>query len=105
MSNLKSVMVTGGAAGIGSGISRRLAKDGYAVTIGDINVAEGEKLAKEIGADFIKLDVSSPESVEAAIAGIVTKYGQLDALVNNAGVLSKPQRCKSWRASEPRRQG
>jgi NAD(P)-dependent dehydrogenase (short-subunit alcohol dehydrogenase family) len=89
MSNKKSVLVTGGAAGIGAGICRRLARDGYAVTIGDISVAEGKKLAEEIGADFVKLDVTSPEDVEAAIAGIVSKHGQLDALVNNAGVLSQ----------------
>jgi NAD(P)-dependent dehydrogenase (short-subunit alcohol dehydrogenase family) len=89
MSNLKSVLVTGGAAGIVAGISRRLAKDGYAVTIGDINVGEGGNLAKEIGADFVKLDVSSPENVEAAIGGIVSKHGHLDALVNNAGILGQ----------------
>jgi len=89
MSYKKSVLVTGGAAGIGAGISRRLIRDGYAVTIGDISIAEGRELAAEIGADFVKLDVSSPEDVEAAIAGIVSKCGQLDALVNNAGVLGQ----------------
>jgi NAD(P)-dependent dehydrogenase (short-subunit alcohol dehydrogenase family) len=89
MTDKKSVLVTGGAAGIGAGICRRLAKDGYAVTIGDISVAEGEKLAKEIDADFVKLDVSSPENVKEAIAGIVLKHQRLDALVNNAGVLGQ----------------
>lgn len=89
MSYKKSVLVTGGAAGIGAGISRRLIRDGYAVTIGDISIAEGRELAAEIGADFVKLDVSSPEDVEAVIADIVSKCGQLDALVNNAGVLGQ----------------
>jgi NAD(P)-dependent dehydrogenase (short-subunit alcohol dehydrogenase family) len=80
------VLVTGGAAGIGEGISRRLAKAGYAVTIGDITVEEGERLAHEIGGDFVKLDVSDHEQIEEAIAGIVKKHGSLDALVNNAAV-------------------
>ena len=52
MNNQRSVLVTGGAASIGAGISRRLAKDGYAVTIGDINVAEGEKLGNRMGSDL-----------------------------------------------------
>ena len=82
-----TVLVTGGADGIGEGICRRLAADGYKVTVGDINETKGTQLAEEIGGDFIQLDVTSAQNMQAAVETIVGKYGQLNAMVNNAGVL------------------
>ena len=77
----RKALVTGGASGIGAAISRRLAAEGAAVTIGDLNLEGGEKVAAEISAEAIELDVTSLESARAAIE----RTGAIDILVNNAG--------------------
>jgi len=81
-----SVLVTGGAAGIGEAISRRLAKVGYKVAVCDITM-EGKLVAEDIGGTFIQADVTKPAEVEEAVAHVVKTYGKLDAMVNNAGVV------------------
>jgi 2-hydroxycyclohexanecarboxyl-CoA dehydrogenase len=73
--------VSGGAGGIGAAISRRLAAEGAAVTIGDVNVDGARDLAAEISADVVELDVTDLDSARAA----VDATGALDILVNNAG--------------------
>ena len=87
----KTVIVTGGALGIGYGIAYRLAEAHANVVIADLNEEAGnesvEKL-KNIGwsAAFIKTDVSLELSVQQAIDFTMQTYGGLDVLVNNAGV-------------------
>ena len=81
------MLVTGGSQGLGEAICRRLAADGYCVTVADTNSTAGEQLAKEIGGKFVELDVSVPEQVESAIQGVVREHGALNALVNNAGIV------------------
>lgn len=79
----KTVLVTGGAGGIGGAISRRLAADGYLIYIGySSSKARAEALADEIGGKAVKLDVTSPVDIEAA----AELCGNVDILVNNAGV-------------------
>lgn len=85
----KTVLITGGSSGIGEGISRKLAKDNYQVIIGDIDNQKGEELAKELEGDFFYLDVSNSDNVKEAVQFVIDKYGKLDALVNNAGVLAE----------------
>ncbi len=77
----KKALVTGGASGIGAAISRRLAAEGAAVTIGDVNTDGAEEVAGEISADVVKLDVTDLESAK----GAVEATGTLDILINNAG--------------------
>jgi 2-hydroxycyclohexanecarboxyl-CoA dehydrogenase len=77
----RSALVTGGASGIGAAIARRLAAEGAAVTIGDIDVDGAREVAAEIDADGIELDVTDPDRVSSAIG----EMGTLDVLVNNAG--------------------
>jgi 2-hydroxycyclohexanecarboxyl-CoA dehydrogenase len=77
----RSALVTGGASGIGAAIARRLAAEGAAVTIGDIDVDGAREVAAEIDADGIELDVTDPDRVSSAIG----EMGKLDVLVNNAG--------------------
>jgi meso-butanediol dehydrogenase/(S,S)-butanediol dehydrogenase/diacetyl reductase len=86
----KSALVTGGSVGIGAAIARRLADDGYSVFIADVYQKDGEALAKEIGGSFLQVDVSDSKQVEAAVSEVVAQHsgGRLDALVNNAGVVS-----------------
>ena len=63
-----SAIVMGGASGLGEATARALAERGARVTIADLNEEKGEALAGEIGASFVKADVTSPEEVEAAVA-------------------------------------
>lgn len=84
----KRVLITGGATGLGAAIARRLASEGAAVFIGDVDDIAGEALAAELSGTFIHLDVASEPSWQAAIARIEQVSGGLDGLVNNAGIAS-----------------
>ncbi|HQI02452.1 MAG TPA: SDR family oxidoreductase [Deltaproteobacteria bacterium] len=83
-------IVTGGARGIGRAIACRLLEDGYSVVIFDIDRDEGIRAASELEAigriDFIDADVGSEESVYRAFQKVHADYGQIDAVVNNAGI-------------------
>jgi len=77
----RKALVTGGGSGIGEAIAARLAAEGAHVYIGDIDDANAERVAADVGAKALHLDVTDPASGRAAIEEI----GTLDALVNNAG--------------------
>lgn len=83
----KSALVTGGAQGMGEAFARRLAKDGYHVSIIDVLDAQGERVAAEIQGTFYHVDISNPKEVEHVIARIVESQGRLDAVVNNAAIV------------------
>lgn len=82
----KVAHVTGGAKGIGAGISRALHAAGATVVVSDINGEGAKIMADEIGGHAMQLDVSDRAAVDAAIAETVSVAGSLDILVNNAGV-------------------
>lgn len=84
----RGALVTGGSQGLGAAISRRLAQDGFHVTIFDLEstTQNAESLAAEIGGSFFAGSVADPEAVKAAVTSVVDKCGSLDALVNNAGI-------------------
>ncbi len=83
-------IVTGGASGLGRATVERLLAGGGAVTILDrISDEDGQAVVKEIGSDnlmFCSADVTSEESVKAAIDATVAKFGKLNVAVNCAGV-------------------
>ncbi|WP_208320404.1 MULTISPECIES: SDR family oxidoreductase [unclassified Salinibacterium] len=79
-------LVTGGSRGIGAAIVRALARDGAAVVIADVLDEPGEELARELGAEYLRLDVTDPEAWASVVGEIVSRHGRLDALVNNAGI-------------------
>lgn len=90
----KTVLVTGGAKGIGEAIVRRFAAAGASVMIADRCEDSGEKLAGELKeesrqAAFIRTDVSEAADVRAAVEEAVLRFGRLDILVNNAGIVEK----------------
>jgi 3-oxoacyl-[acyl-carrier protein] reductase/2-deoxy-D-gluconate 3-dehydrogenase len=79
--------VTGAAGAIGSAIARRLAANGAAVVVADIDAAGAEVMAAELpGALAVAVDIRDPQSVDEAVAATTARYGRLDILVNNAGV-------------------
>lgn len=84
-------LITGGARGIGLGITRRLAAEGALTVIGDLQMEMAVEAAAAIAGEGIQcvarpLDVRDSASVEEALASIVSEFGKLDILVNNAGV-------------------
>jgi len=85
----KVVLVTGGAAGIGKATAMRFAEEGARVVICDVNEAAGEETRRQLGeaAAFYKVNVASRADVQKWIDDVAAKYGRIDVLVNNAGVL------------------
>ena len=90
------VLVTGGAAGIGKATALRFYEEGARVVICDVNEALGQETVKLLGseASFYKVNVTSRADVQAWIDEVVSKYGRIDVLVNNAGVLRDGQLIK-----------
>jgi 2-deoxy-D-gluconate 3-dehydrogenase len=87
----KSAIVTGGAKGIGYGISYRLAEAGAKVLIADIDEEAARTTAQELQskgwtAEAIKTDVSNEEQVQTMIDTCHSQFGSVDILVNNAGI-------------------
>lgn len=83
-----TVLVTGSASGIGAGLAIELARSGCHVVLSDLKVSEAEEVARQIraeggSAEALQLDVTSDESVQAALAGVSRP---LDVLINNAGL-------------------
>ena len=87
----KTILVTGGAAGIGKDTALAFAREGAWVAIATAHNAQaGEAAAEEIRkqggqAMFLQMDISRAEQVEAGIARIAEEWGHLDAAFNNAG--------------------
>ncbi|MGD2022885.1 MAG: 3-oxoacyl-[acyl-carrier-protein] reductase, partial [Desulfobacterales bacterium] len=84
----KVVMVTGGAAGIGRVTAENFAKEGAKVAICDVNTEAGEAAVKELGpeASFAQVDVANSASVSDWVEAVMDQHGQIDVLVNNAGI-------------------
>lgn len=84
----KVVMITGGAAGIGKVTAENFAREGAKVAICDVNTEAGEATANELGpeASFTQVDVANSASVSDWVETVVDRYGQIDVLVNNAGI-------------------
>ena len=86
----RAAIVTGGASGIGAATARRLVSEGARVTIGDLNGAAAEALAKELGdqAQGIEFDAGDVSSVQDLVEAAVSWAGRLDILHNNAAIMA-----------------
>ncbi|TMV91052.1 L-iditol 2-dehydrogenase [Thioclava sp. BHET1] len=83
----KRALITGAARGIGRAFAEKYISEGADVVIGDIDIARAEQTAEEIGAVAVRLDVTDPESIEAAMAALRVSGG-IDILINNAAIFT-----------------
>jgi NAD(P)-dependent dehydrogenase (short-subunit alcohol dehydrogenase family) len=89
-------IITGGARGIGRGIALKFAEEGCSIAIADVLTVEGGKTSGEVtkkGRDgvFIQCDVSDSRQVQAMTDQVISKFGKVDILVNNAAIAAMPK--------------
>ncbi|GLQ53694.1 SDR family oxidoreductase [Devosia nitrariae] len=82
----KVALVIGAARGIGKGTVLRFAEEDARLVIADWEADAGRKTADELGAPFIKTDISRFADAEAAVAMALESFGRLDIIVQNAGI-------------------
>ena len=84
----KSALITGAARGIGRAFAEAYVREGATVALADIDVERAEASAREIGggAWAVPMDVTSQDSIDAAVAAVVERTGGIDVLVNNAAL-------------------
>lgn len=85
----KTAIVTGANRGIGKEIARQLAANGFRVIVAARDILKGKKAAEELNADFLLLDLSDPQSILRFGKETKEKYGKIDVLINNAGMIGK----------------
>jgi 3-oxoacyl-[acyl-carrier protein] reductase len=95
----KVVIVTGAAAGIGRATAVRFAAEGARVAVWDVSDAVAEAVVAEVVAAggegwFQHVDVASSAAVAAAVTALVAKWGKIDVVVNNAGIVRDAQLVK-----------
>jgi len=88
----KVAIVTGAGQGIGRGVAKRFAQEGAHVVIAEYNAANAESAAQEVSALgpealAYPIDIGDPAAIEKMVQDVVARFGHIDALVNNAGVL------------------
>ena len=81
-------IVTGGGHGIGKAYARRLAEEGAAVVIAELDAPAGERVAAEVGGLAVRTDVSEEASVGEMARRTLERYGRVDILVNNAAIFA-----------------
>jgi 2-hydroxycyclohexanecarboxyl-CoA dehydrogenase len=86
----RSVIVTGGASGIGRATALLLAREGARVLIGDVDEARGHAVAQEaagarLAVDYLPLDLTRPDTIAAFAAAVHDRVERVDGLVNGAG--------------------
>ena len=82
----KVAIITGAAQGIGEAYARRFAKEGARVVVADVNADKGQAVAREVGAVFERVDVSSEDDTKRLTAAVAARFGRIDVLLNNAAI-------------------
>jgi 3(or 17)beta-hydroxysteroid dehydrogenase len=83
----KVVLITGAASGLGKADALLLAREGAHVVVTDVNEEAGRQVAEEAGGVFVRHDVRSESDWRTAVNTAVERFGKLDVLVNNAGIV------------------
>jgi NAD(P)-dependent dehydrogenase (short-subunit alcohol dehydrogenase family) len=82
----KVAVVTGGCSGIGLATVQRFAEEGARVVIGDLDEANGPRIAEEVGGTFVRCNVTDADDVDALFKAAKDAYGSVDIAFNNAGI-------------------
>ncbi|HYO33718.1 MAG TPA: 3-oxoacyl-ACP reductase [Nocardioidaceae bacterium] len=82
----RTAVITGGCSGIGLATAHRFAAEGAHVVIGDVDVDRGSEVAAELGATFVRTDVTDAEQVAGLFASAKSVAGSVDIAFNNAGI-------------------
>jgi len=87
------IIVTGGAGGMGSAICPGLVGDGHKVVIADFDGTAAERLSKDLGSGSlaVQVDVSNKKSVENMVSEARSRFGDIDVLLNGAGIMPRHQ--------------
>jgi NAD(P)-dependent dehydrogenase (short-subunit alcohol dehydrogenase family) len=83
---MRTVVITGGAAGLGRGIAQRLREDAWRVVLLDLNADAVAATAKELACEGTVGDVTDPATLSEAFDNIVERFGEIHGLVNSAGL-------------------
>lgn len=88
MKNKRNVIITGGAKGIGASCAKVFSEHSFNVVILDVDKESGKEVAGRLGeaCQFISCDVTNPAEVQDAVEESVEHFGEMDVLVNNAGI-------------------
>ncbi|MCF6315034.1 MAG: SDR family oxidoreductase [Marinosulfonomonas sp.] len=86
----KTAIITGAGSGFGAGIAAKFVAEGARVMVADINADAAVDVAKELGAISQVVDVANGDSVKAMIVAAQAAFGQIDIVVNNAGITHMP---------------
>jgi 3-oxoacyl-[acyl-carrier protein] reductase len=92
----KICLITGGAAGIGKATAEKFIAEGATVMLADVNQAVGQATAASLGpnAHFDQVNVADRPAVQAWVEAVAKRFGRIDVLVNNAGILRDAQLVK-----------
>ncbi len=102
----KVAVITGSARGIGKAIAHSLASKGYRIVVSDIDEAAGWETAEELGAVhgnkimYSFADVTSEESAKNLVTSVLERFGALDVLVNNAGIITSKKPFEEYTRAE-----
>ena len=95
----RTAVITGAGSGIGAALARRAANEGMNVVLADIQEAQAQEVATAIGADralALRCDVSDESSVAALADAAYARFGTVDLLCNNAGIVPGGRHRKVW---------
>ena len=82
----KVAVITGAAQGIGEAYARRFVREGARVVLADLNRDKGQSVARDIGAVFEPVDVSSEDDTKRLARAAADRFGRIDVLINNAAI-------------------
>lgn len=84
---MKVAMVSGGGRGLGAAITRRLLDDGWTVSLGLRDLGQAQAFDSQDRIAAFQFDATDPATAAPWVAGTIDRFGRLDALINNAGIL------------------